>query len=110
MKGLLDIPICCVEDSATKRWLVSPPSGQDHGSPYRPPGSTRYSGNKMKGIAAVGVGRYHYYTMFMSMAYLSRSNEDVHAKLARISYSHYTVGSKDKCFSIGQVLVYKVLI
>ena len=28
MKGLLDVPICCVEDNTDRRLLFSPPSGE----------------------------------------------------------------------------------
>lgn len=57
MKGLLDIPICCVEDYAEPRYLLSPPTGQDFGQIYVPlKGNTRYSANINKGIPAVGVG------------------------------------------------------
>lgn len=28
MKGLLDVPICCVEDNTERRLLFSPPSGE----------------------------------------------------------------------------------
>ena len=59
MKGLLDAPICCVEDQVEPRYLLSPPTGQDFGTPFRPKGSTRYSANVNKGIPAVGVGTSH---------------------------------------------------
>ena len=56
MKGLLDVPICYVEDNM-ERSLPSPTSGTDFGPPFRPQGSTRYAANKLKGAPAVGVGQ-----------------------------------------------------
>ena len=55
MKGFLDAPICCVEDRAQERQLMSAPVGSDYGNPYYPPGSSRYGANAMKGVPAVGV-------------------------------------------------------
>ena len=57
MKGLLDIPICSVEDQVEARYLLSPPTGQEFGLPFRPKGSTRYSANVNKEFPAVGVGK-----------------------------------------------------
>lgn len=56
IKGLLDVPICCVEDNAPQRILWSPPSGQDFGPKYVPRGSTRYSANRTKSVPAIGIG------------------------------------------------------
>lgn len=58
IKGLLDAPICCVEDSTPQRILWSPPSGQEFGPPFVPRGSTRYSANRTKSVPAVGIGGY----------------------------------------------------
>lgn len=57
MKGLLDVPICCVEDSTEPRCLLSPPTGQDlwQQAGASPRGNTRYSANINKGLPAVGV-------------------------------------------------------
>eukprot|EP00731_Ephydatia_muelleri_P032420 Em0023g927a len=55
IKGLLDSPICCVEDNVSPRMLLSPPSEGLRGEPYRPPGNTRYSANKLKSTPAVGI-------------------------------------------------------
>ena len=64
MKGLLDVPICSVEDQAAPRYLLSPPSGQDfRQGGFMPKGNTRYSANISKMIPAIGVGEfagYHY--------------------------------------------------
>lgn len=35
MKGLLDVPICCVEDNTERRLLFSPPSGEGALKLYR---------------------------------------------------------------------------
>ena len=58
MKGLLDVPICCVEDFTEPRYLLSPPTGQQLESVFPPPkGNTRYSANIQKGVPAVGIGK-----------------------------------------------------
>ena len=57
MKGLLDIPICVVEDNIERRILWSAPSGQDFSVHYRPPGSGRYSANLSKQLPAIGIGK-----------------------------------------------------
>ncbi len=57
MKGLLDVPVCRVEDNTERRYLLSPPTGQDFGRGYIPQGNTRYSSNINKGIPAIGVGK-----------------------------------------------------
>ena len=49
MKGLLDVPICCVEDQGRPRYLLSP-SVQEVGPVFRPKGSTRYSANTHQGV------------------------------------------------------------
>lgn len=56
MKGLLDAPICRVEDFIEPRYLLSAPTGQDlEGPGFTPRGNTRYSANINKGVAAIGV-------------------------------------------------------
>lgn len=57
MKGLLDAPICCVEDFTEPRYLLSPPTGLEYESVFLPKGSTRYSANTNKGVPAIGVGK-----------------------------------------------------
>ena len=56
MKGLLDIPICVVEDNIERRILWSAPTGEDFSIHYRPQGHGRYSANINKHIPAVGIG------------------------------------------------------
>ena len=56
IKGLLDLPICMVEDNVERRFLWSPPSGEDYGGFERPRGSTRYGSNRDKHLPAVGIG------------------------------------------------------
>lgn len=56
MKGLLDIPICVVEDNIERRILWSAPTGEDFSIHYRPPGHGRYSANINKHIPAIGIG------------------------------------------------------
>ena len=58
MKGLLDVPICCVEDNMDQRILWSPPSGQDLSSVYFPRGNSRYGANSLKQFPAIGIGEY----------------------------------------------------
>lgn len=55
IKGLLDVPICYIEDNTEQRYLMSAPSGQDLGPGYYPPGSTRFSARGDL-PPAVGVG------------------------------------------------------
>ena len=57
IKGLLDLPICMVEDNVERRYLWSPPSGEDYSCYYRPRGSTRYGSNRDKHLPAVGIGK-----------------------------------------------------
>lgn len=68
MKGLLDVPICVVEDNYERRLVFSAPTGEDYSTHYRPPGNTRYSANKNKHIPAIGIGEsisvYIYITVF----------------------------------------------
>lgn len=54
MKGLLDVPICMVEDNLERRILWSAPSGDNFHVQYKPPGCTRYSANARE--PAVGIG------------------------------------------------------
>ena len=56
IKGLLDLPICMVEDNVERRFLWSPPSGEDYAGFERPRGSTRYGSNRDKHLPAVGIG------------------------------------------------------
>ena len=58
MKGLLGNPVCMVEDNLERRILWSAPSGEDMVISYRPPGSTRYSANRSKHQAAIGIGMF----------------------------------------------------
>ena len=46
-----------VEDNLERRILWSAPSGEESGIAYRPPGSTRYSANRSKHLAAIGIGK-----------------------------------------------------
>lgn len=55
MKGILDSPICMVEDNIERRILWSAPSGENFSTSFRPPGSTRYSANRSKHLASVGI-------------------------------------------------------
>lgn len=58
LKGLLDNPVCMVEDNLERRLLWSAPSGdQIMAAAYRPQGNTRYSANRTKHIPAVGIGK-----------------------------------------------------
>lgn len=56
MKGLLDVPICIVEDNYERRLLYSAPTGQDYSIHYKPSGNTRYGANRDKCIPAIGIG------------------------------------------------------
>ena len=57
MKGIQDSPICMVEDNIERRILWSAPSGENFSTSFRPPGSTRYSANRSKHLASVGIGK-----------------------------------------------------
>lgn len=67
MKGLLDAPICIVEDNYERRLLYSAPTNEDYSIHYRPSGSTRYSANGNKQTPAIGIGEVAIYTI---MAYV----------------------------------------
>ena len=79
MKGLVDSPICYVEDNTERQRPPSAPSGRDFGQGFRPPGSTRYGSNTDKDVAAVGVGmtkqydqeyQYNYSVLTVCMIYI----------------------------------------
>lgn len=75
MKGLLDVPVCRVEDNTERRYLLSPPTGQDFsGYEYVPQGSTRYSANINKGIAAIGVGKELTFPLYYKLSWKRNGN------------------------------------
>ena len=64
IKGLLDVPICCVQDGIFDghRFVLSEPEIDPklHETRLGPPRATRYSANKDKQIPAVGIGKFVY--------------------------------------------------
>ena len=78
MKGLLDIPICVVEDNIERRILWSAPTGDNFSIHYRPSGHGRYSANINKHLPAIGIGEIKIFLLTSNEFYLSYTQYQSH--------------------------------
>ncbi len=91
IKGLLDAPICCIEDNTEPRYLMSAPSGQDFRQQYYPPASTRFSARGHL-LPAVGVGEKSRYTLDKSHVHYYTNNDSIFSwgkKFAQLKNSDF---------------------